>query len=749
MSLIKDIHNIGVTLSPRSVRRKRRNVTARRKSEKRTEGKFDIQWEETALEGLKYLNLFLLLSIFISGAAAFKAPDATIRLEKEDLEFLFGDKEVPPHSLVNIRSRPREKRSSDTLTESPGFLDLVVEDEEERLEFELRPNTALVSPDFVIVVRDTNGSTKEKGVVRPSCVYVGAAKGHPETQAALSNCDGKGFTGVIVANNYTHLVKPLLSNSLRRRRRKRQDVDGSEEEFEKTPDGLHVIHSRSRNSKCAVYSVQAMRAPKEIVILPDNYQEDLNATDTENGTSENATVTENSKEKKHNISKRAAVERLQIETAVFVDDKMYTVIDSQNPKADNIVETITDIVFAIMNGVHLLYNAPSLDIHFTIMLVRLDIIKDPTKGPSKAGGDIQRYLSNFCYWQRNLNRLENPGGDASSGFWDHALMLSGVDLWDGKPESDSVIGLAWVSGMCHPTYSCTINEGTSFEAVYVITHEMGHNLGMSHDGSLEDKNTCDPDTYIMSPSTGPGKVTWSKCSNSELKTFLKDNEYSADCLDDLARGPRELDFSDGKLPGEIYTVNQQCTYALGSTFKPYVTSKYPYNNVCRETWCQNTTHAMRIHPALEGTSCGVKKFCVNGNCENKPANAIESATTAITTTTATTEAPSKSKGFRDFFKRIRNLFKRYLYLRKDLPTYVFTSKWTLTNQTMCSVACGGGWLMSNVSCATYEGKIIVEDDMCDPKDKPPNKSACNTNPCKIGDPLPSPPSDRSLPFPSG
>ena len=47
-----------------------------------------------------------------------------------------------------------------------------------------------------------------------------------------------------------------------------------------------------------------------------------------------------------------------------------------------------------------------------------------------------------------------------------------------------MIGLAWVSGMCHPDYSCTINEGNNFESVFVIAHEMGHNLGMNEDGDV-------------------------------------------------------------------------------------------------------------------------------------------------------------------------------------------------------------------------------------------------------------------------
>ena len=70
----------------------------------------------------------------------------------------------------------------------------------------------------------------------------------------------------------------------------------------------------------------------------------------------------------------------------------------------------------------------------------------------------------------------------------------------------SVIGLAWVSGMCHPDYSCTINEGNNFESVFVIAHEMGHNLGMNHDGETTEGNRCSPDQFLMSPVLGPGKV---------------------------------------------------------------------------------------------------------------------------------------------------------------------------------------------------------------------------------------------------
>ena len=89
--------------------------------------------------------------------------------------------------------------------------------------------------------------------------------------------------------------------------------------------------------------------------------------------------------------------------------------------------------------------------------------------------------------------------------------------------------------MCKPTYSCTLNEGKSFEAAFVIAHEMAHrfvplrlfdqltwagarSLGILHDGK---GNNCDPEKYLMSEKTGPGKVNWSPCSNKYLENFLK------------------------------------------------------------------------------------------------------------------------------------------------------------------------------------------------------------------------------------
>ena len=127
------------------------------------------------------------------------------------------------------------------------------------------------------------------------------------------------------------------------------------------------------------------------------------------------------------------------------------------------------------------------------------------------------FISFPLQWQTQENSVQDQ-----SLRWDHALLLTGLDLQsksqDGKV-TNNVIGLAPVSGMCTQDASCTVSEGNNFETVFVIAHEFGHNLGMKHDGR-KDLNECDPNGYMMSPTLGSGKNTWSICSQRYLEKFL-------------------------------------------------------------------------------------------------------------------------------------------------------------------------------------------------------------------------------------
>ncbi|KAK9696181.1 Reprolysin family propeptide [Popillia japonica] len=311
----------------------------------------------------------------------------------------------------------------------------------------------------------------------------------------------------------------------------------------------------------------------------------------------------------HPLPKRFQGSPVFVETAVFVDRDLFDHMITNFP-VDTERELIR-FVLAMINAVQLLYHDPSLGRPVNFLLKRLEILKEEAAGLSRPP-DIDRYLSNFCSWQRT----KNPVGDREPQHWDHALILTGLDLYvrgkHGKISSQ-VVGLAPVAGMCTLTSSCTVNEGRHFESVYVVAHEIGHNLGMRHDGPMAD-NDCDPTSYIMSPTLGSGKITWSSCSRRYLEKFL--DTIQSRCLLDHGSSAGQLDHSaEGDLPGERFDADQQCMlkYGRGSRHS----SQQPLDDVCRDLHCERERYTWTSHPALEGTSCGHNLWCKGGRCITK------------------------------------------------------------------------------------------------------------------------------------
>ncbi|VVC96184.1 unnamed protein product [Leptidea sinapis] len=304
--------------------------------------------------------------------------------------------------------------------------------------------------------------------------------------------------------------------------------------------------------------------------------------------------------------KRAILPAIFVETAVFVDRDLYKHMTINFPKDTE--SELVRFVLAMINAVQLLYHDPSLGRPVNFILKRLEILhEDPAN--LKRPHDIDRFLSNFCTWQR----LENPLGDNDPLHWDHALILTGLDLYvvnkNGKVSSQ-VVGLAPVAGMCTVTSSCTVNEGRHFESVYVVAHEIGHNLGMRHDGPLAD-NGCDPSAYLMSPTLGSGKITWSQCSRNYLQKFLDTSQ--ARCLLDHGNSAGQLDHSaEGTLPGERFDANQQCMLKYGRGSRHSAVQNL--EDICRDLHCQRERYTWTSHPALEGTKCGEDMYCRGGEC---------------------------------------------------------------------------------------------------------------------------------------
>ncbi|CAH0552165.1 unnamed protein product [Brassicogethes aeneus] len=429
-------------------------------------------------------------------------------------------------------------------------------------ELELVPSPRLLADNFVYLETFANGSYPLFLENDEDCYFRGE-------HSALSLCDG--IRGIVHSTNKeSYIIHPLPKR------------------FRKQSSIPHILIRKSHSK------LSPQRCPYE-----------FNSTE----------VTQNNDKDLTKALKRRKRETFPpgapvfVETAVFVDRDLFEHMKINFP-TDTERELIR-FVLAMINAVQLLYHDASLGRPVNFVLKRLDILKEEAPGLLRPP-DIDRFLSNFCNWQRT----KNPVGDREPSHWDHALILTGLDLYvrgkHGKISSQ-VVGLAPVAGMCTATSSCTVNEGRHFESVYVVAHEIGHNLGMRHDGPLAD-NDCDPSSYIMSPTLGSGKITWSSCSRRYLQKFLDTTQSR--CLLDHGSSSGQLDHSaEGALPGERFDANQQCMLKYGRGSKH--SSQQPLDDVCRDLHCERERYTWTSHPALEGTVCGKNMWCRGGRCVTK------------------------------------------------------------------------------------------------------------------------------------
>uniref|UniRef100_A0A7E4WCY2 Peptidase M12B domain-containing protein n=1 Tax=Panagrellus redivivus TaxID=6233 RepID=A0A7E4WCY2_PANRE len=298
---------------------------------------------------------------------------------------------------------------------------------------------------------------------------------------------------------------------------------------------------------------------------------------------------------------------LTVELGLFVDDAMWNFF--QKFYSGNAEKQLRRFVLATVNNIDVLFGQRSIDPKVRLQITHFEVLHTPPMELSRSiheSGEVTKLLRGFCAFQNRVN----PKSDEDPKHWDHALLLSGFDLYRGTQRT--VAGFAPVKGMCADYKSCTVNEGLDFGAVFVIAHEMGHSLGMYHDGEA---NHCHAKCCIMSPSIGAGKTHWSDCSIDELHVFvarLGSEDRAINCLLDTHQ---QVELAEAPLPGQQYSANEQCALFHGECWRHELKDGQTLEDICSIVWCTNDEGIIRTtHPALEGTYCSPGKSCLGGKC---------------------------------------------------------------------------------------------------------------------------------------
>lgn len=393
----------------------------------------------------------------------------------------------------------------------------------------MHANPHLVSPSLKIVAKSTFHPdqivTKSD---RRNCHWIG--RGQSKSVAGISDCsDDNRLSGVVLLDDSILEIEPFQQSLHQSAVLMDYGEDGSREK-------LHII--------------------KRSTIFP-NIRNDFR---TSPFVTRNLTRMEYRSEGKAN-----AADRLTLEVALFFDEAGYQTFA---PLFRYDLEKISDLLLAYLNGVQALYYHPSLGEPIDIVLVHMEIMKQQPKDLPTYNGERSDLLDSFCAYQTARNKR-----DGEEGHWDMALYVSGLDFfaWENGKKNSATMGLATVGGVCLESYNCITAEfgvtnqlgrpfpSAGFTSVYILAHEIGHNLGMSHDAK---GNDCPTDGFIMSPSRGTqGETIWSLCSAE----VVKDIRSWAYCLGDVPRRIRKEYDAQGRFkgqPGKSYTAKSQCEILL-------------------------------------------------------------------------------------------------------------------------------------------------------------------------------------------
>ncbi|XP_064476651.1 A disintegrin and metalloproteinase with thrombospondin motifs adt-1-like isoform X2 [Ornithodoros turicata] len=325
--------------------------------------------------------------------------------------------------------------------------------------------------------------------------------------------------------------------------------------------------------------------------------------------------------------KSKAHSRLVLEVGAFCDEACYRgYIDFLKSK-----EKLRDIMSAVFSQLQVYFKSPSVALQLDLKIVHMEILeKQPLDLPT-YGGDSDKLLESFSQYQKERNPR-----DGTPGHWDVAVLFTGLDMThfvDGQ-KSSTVVGKSWVNGFCEPKYSGLVIEfgasgpegvpamSSGIQASHVLAHELGHNLGLYHDGPPKNDPCMDRKFLMSSWKSHDVLSIWSKCSRKFLDELNRSRKVS--CLQNTAAdddNSRLLNrWKLDELPGQRWDADEQCKIFLKDDAAQHAIKYNNMSSICRILKCR-TPKRMSLYGAggaLEGSYCGGKNWCQLGKCTPFP-----------------------------------------------------------------------------------------------------------------------------------
>ncbi|XP_047134767.1 A disintegrin and metalloproteinase with thrombospondin motifs 6 isoform X1 [Hydra vulgaris] len=466
--------------------------------------------------------------------------------------------------------------------------------------FNLSLNKHLLGPNFKIEIKGKNGTIEKKA---KNCYYSGKVNGNDESVAGISTCNG--LSGIFKYNNHDYFIDPV-PKYLHKFHQSKNKVLNTKVKSKKSPSKHsadlkyfqpHIIYRRSLNG---VYEDHQTLSETFSRFMHKNMMKQC-------ATKGDPLVrVDRSSDDSANFVKSDNTERY-IETLVVVDQKMVNYHGE---------DAATQFALVVLNIVSSLLRDGSIGSNLIILVVvKLELHTVDIPG-LVINHHARNTLESFGTWAARASDQD----DRSDDHFDYAVLMTRYNVCADDRQPCDILGLTQVGGMCNWPYSASINEDNGLPLAYTITHNIGHSLGMNHDGD-ESSFICPDNTFLMSSLSTPiqewksSHSLWSRCSRNYLKNFLKKDQ--AKCLLDPPVKAKSVDYEkmDNK-PGLLYDLHKQCEMQFGTGSK--LCHQNDMEKICSKLQCTNPANPDKCftssYPAADGTTCSLSKFCYRGEC---------------------------------------------------------------------------------------------------------------------------------------